>query len=277
MIPSHPRVSVVMPVYNAEPYLRPAIESVLGQTYPHFELVLVDDGSTDASRAIAEEFARADRRIRVLCNPRNLGVVAARSRAVAEADPASAYFAVFDADDICLPDRLQRQVDFLEANLDHALVGGHTLVIDAEGHPFGARRYPTTYAEIARVITRYCPIAHPAAMIRRSALEAIGGYQERFPRCHDYDLWLRMASRFEIANVDAFVLKYRISPTQGKRLYLRQSQRLTLELKRQWLLHRPFFNPLNVAYWGAEHLLLLLPEPAVLALFMRLTYRRAPG
>jgi hypothetical protein len=84
-----------------------------------------------------------------------------------------------------------------------------------------------------------------------------------------------MASRFKMANVDAFTLKYRISRTQGKRLHLRQSLRLTLSLQRQWLLHGPFFNPLNIAYWGAEHLLLLLPERVVLALFMRLTYRPA--
>ena len=128
-----PLVSVVLPVYNAERYLRPAIESVLAQTYRHFELVLVDDGSTDASVAIGEEYVRADSRVRLLRNRCNLGIVQTRNRAFAEADPASAYFAVFDSDDICLPDRLQMQVDFLEAHPDHALVGGHTLVIDEDG------------------------------------------------------------------------------------------------------------------------------------------------
>lgn len=276
-MPSEPRISVVMPVYNAARYLRSAIESVLAQTYPHFELVLVDDGSTDASLAIAEEYARADPRIRIVRNPRNLGVVQARNRALAEADPASTYLAVFDSDDICLPNRLRMQVDFLEAHPDHAAVGGHTLVIDEDGGEIGARRYPATHAEIVRVITRYSPIAHPTAMIRRTALEAVGGYRAEYPRCHDYDLWLRMASQFKIANIDAFTLKYRISRTQGKRLHLRQSLKLTLELQRQWMLHRPFFNPLNIACWGAEHLLLLLPEAVVLDLFMRATYRSAPA
>jgi glycosyltransferase involved in cell wall biosynthesis len=268
-------VSVVLPVHNAAPYLRAAIESVLAQTYRLFELVIVDDGSTDGSVAIAEEYAQAHPHVRLIRNPANLGIVQARNRAFAEADPASAYFAVFDSDDICLPDRLQMQVDFLEAHPDHALVGGHTFVIDEDDGVVGARRYPVTHAEIASVITRYCPIAQPTAMIRRSALEAVGGYRDRFPRCHDYDLWLRMAARYKIANLDAFTLKYRISRTQGKRVHLRQSLKLTIELQREWLLYGPFFNPFNIAYYAAEYLLLLLPEPLVLGLFMRLTYRRA--
>ena len=268
-----PLVSVVLPVYNAQRYLRPAIESVLAQTYRHFELVLVDDGSTDDSVAICEEYVRADSRVRLLRNQGNLGIVQTRNRAFAEADPASAYFAVFDSDDICLPGRLQMQVDFLEAHPDHAVVGGHTLVIGEDGGELGARRYPATYAEIVRVITRFSPIAQPTAMIRRTALEAVGAYREEFPRCHDYDLWLRMASRFKISNVDEFTLKYRISRTQGKRIHLRESLKLTIALQRQWMLHRPFFNPFNIAFWGAEHLLLLLPEAVVLGLFMRVTYR----
>jgi glycosyltransferase involved in cell wall biosynthesis len=268
-------VSVVVPIYNTAPYLRPAIESVLGQSYPHFELILVDDGSTDGSVDIALEYARRDSRVRVLRNECNLGIVRTRNRAFAAADPTSTYFAVLDSDDVCLPDRLRRQVEFLEANPDHAVVGGHIRVVDERGAEVGVRRYPVTHAEILRVITRYSPVAQPTVMIRRSALAAVGVYRERFPRCHDYDLWLRMAARFKIANLDAFTLQYRISPTQGKHVHLRDSLKFTIDVQRAWLLHRPFFNPFNLAYWGAEHLLLLLPKAVVLGLFKRLTYRRA--
>jgi glycosyltransferase involved in cell wall biosynthesis len=268
-------VSVLVPVYNTASYLRPAIESVLAQSYPHFELILIDDGSSDGSAAIALEYANRDARIRLLRNERNLGIVETRNRAFAEANPASTYFAVLDSDDVCLPDRLRQQVEFMEANPDHALVGGHILVVDERGDEVGGRRYPTTYAEILKVITRYSPVAQPTVMIRRSALAAVGVYSERFPRCHDYDLWLRMAAQFKIANLDAFTLKYRISPTQGKHVHLRDSLKFTINVQRQWLLHRPFFNPINLAYWGAEHLLLLLPKAVVLELFKRITYRRA--
>ncbi len=272
-----PLVSVVVPVYNTARYLPAAIESVLAQTYPHFELILVDDGSTDGSAAIARAYARRDPRVRVLCNERNLGIVRTRNRAFAAAHPASTYFAVLDSDDVCLPDRLARQVAFLETHRDHALVGGHIRVIDERGAEVGVRRYPLTHAEIVRVITRYSPVAQPTVMIRRSALAAVGVYRERFPRGHDYDLWLRMAARFPIANLDAYTLHYRISPTQGKTVHLRDSLRCTIAAQRRWLLHRPFFHPLNLAWWGAEHLLLLLPRAVVLALFKRLTYRRDPA
>jgi glycosyltransferase involved in cell wall biosynthesis len=272
-----PLVSVVVPVYNTARYLRPAIESVLAQSYPHFELILIDDGSSDASVSIALEYAQRDARVRLLRNERNLGIVKSRNRAFAEADPASKYFAVLDSDDVCMPDRLRRQVDFMEANPDHALVGGHIRVVDERGDEVGVRRYPLTHTEILQVITRYSPVAQPTVMIRRSALAAVGVYSERFPRCHDYDLWLRMAAHFKIANLDAFTLKYRISPTQGKHVHLRDSLKFTINVQRQWLLHRPFFNPYNLAYWGAEHLLLLLPKALVLDLFKRITYRSAPA
>jgi glycosyltransferase involved in cell wall biosynthesis len=272
-----PLVSVVMPVYNAERFLAEAIESVLAQTYPHFELVLVDDGSHDGSPRIAREYAAKDPRVRALRNERNLGIVKTRNRAFAEASPQAVYFAVLDSDDVCLPQRLERQVEFLERHPDHALVGGHTLIIDERGAEIGYRRYPDSHERIRRAITRYNPIAQPTVMIRRSALDAVGTYDERYPRCQDYDLWLRMAARFKLANLDEFTLKYRISAEQGKRTALRDTLRLTLQIKRKWLFRRPFFRPFNVAYYAAEHGLLLLPEPVVLELFKRFTYRPRKG
>lgn len=268
-----PFVSVVMPVYEGERFLAEAIESVLGQSYEHLELVLVDDGSRDRSWEIAGEYARRDARVRPFRNERNLGIVKTRNRAFAEADPSSEYFAVMDGDDVCMPDRLERQVAFLQAHPEHAIVGGNTLIIDEHGAQIGERRYPSAHEQIARVITRYNPIAQPTVMIRRSALDAVGRYSERFPRCQDYDLWLRMAARFKVANLDAYTLKYRISATQGKRTQLRATLKLTIELQRQWLFHRPFFRPENVAYWAAEHALLLLPDAVVLELFKRVSYR----
>jgi len=270
---SDPLVSVVMPVYDGERFLAEAIESVLDQSYQRLELVLVDDGSRDRSWEIACEYARGDARVRPFRNERNLGIVATRNRAFGEAAPDSRYFAVMDCDDVCMPDRVERQVVFLQAHPEHAIVGGNTLIIDEHGHRVGVRRYPSTHEDIARVITRYNPIAQPTVMIRRSALDAVGMYSERFPRCQDYDLWLRMAARFKVANLDAYTLKYRLSATQGKRTQLRATLKLTIALQRQWLFHAPFFRPANVAFWAAEHALLLLPDAVVLELFKRVSYR----
>jgi GT2 family glycosyltransferase len=270
---SAPLVSVVMPVHDGERFLGEAIESVLGQSHHDLELVLVDDGSRDRSWEIACAYARKDGRVRPFRNDRNLGIVATRNRAFSEASQASEYFAVMDCDDVCMPDRLERQVAFLEAHPEHAIVGGNTLIIDERGEQVGVRRYPSAHEEIARVITRYNPIAQPTVMIRRTALDAVGRYSEHFPRCQDYDLWLRMAARFKVANLDAYTLKYRLSATQGKRTHLRATLKLTIALQRQWLFHAPFFRPANVAFWAAEHALLLMPDAVVLELFKRVSYR----
>jgi GT2 family glycosyltransferase len=130
-----------------------------------------------------------------------------------------------------------------------------------------------THEQIVRVITRYNPIAQPAVMIRRSALEQVGEYDERYPGCEDYDLWLRFAERFKVANLDTPMLKYRISASQGKKTQLRESLRYTVNIQRRWLFHPAFFRPFNLLYFGLEHLLFVLPEAWVLELFKRLTYR----
>jgi glycosyltransferase involved in cell wall biosynthesis len=269
-----PLVSVVMPAYNAERFLRQAIESVLAQTYTNFELVVIDDGSSDGSWAIMQELAARDTRVRAFRNERNLGIVRTRNRLFAESSPASEYFAVLDGDDVCLPERLALQVAFLQAHADHALVGGNLRVIDEYGVEVGVRRYPSSHEAIMRVITRYNPIAQPASMFRRSAVQAVGEYDERYARCQDYELWLRMAERFKLANLDAFVIEYRVSATQGKSVQLRESLAYTIDIQRRWLFRRQFFRPFNVLYWGAEHALMLLPDALVLGAFKHIAYKR---
>jgi glycosyltransferase involved in cell wall biosynthesis len=270
---AEPRVTVMMPVHNAQAYLREALDSVLAQTYSHWELVAVDDGSSDESRSLLEEYAAREPRIRVFHQPERLGIVAARNRALENAHPASEYLAVLDADDVALPDRLAAQVAFLDSHTDHALIGGQTLIIDEHSEPRGLRRYPLEYAEICRVITRYNPFAQSAVMLRRSHQRLIGNYDPAYPRCQDYDLWLRIAARHPVANLDCPVIRYRISAAQGKSTHLRETLRLTLRIQRRWLLHPRFFRAYNAAYLTAEHLLSLLPERAILELFKRIRYR----
>lgn len=272
---TRPLVSVLMPVYNPGAFLREAVDSVLAQTYPEFELIAIDDASNDGSYELLQAYAAEHPRVRVFRQPRNLGIVAARNRAFAEAHPDARYFAILDSDDVALPDRLERQVAFLESHPDHALVGGHTWIIDEASNPVGIRRYPTDYREICQTITRYNPIAQPAVMLRRSALGSAAPYSEEFPRCQDYELWLRLASERPIANLDHPVIRYRISSTQGKRTHLRETLKLTLALQRKWLFHAKFRRAFNLAYVCAEHGLLLLPEAWVLALFKRMTYAQA--
>jgi len=266
-------VSVIMPVFNAARYLTEAMESILEQTHCRMELIVVDDCSTDGSWEIVQRLAAQDGRVKAFRNPTNRGIVKTRNLGFARSNPDHRYLAIMDGDDVSMPHRLERQVAFLEEHPDHALVGGNTLIIDEMSRVVGSRRYPSRDREIRRVITRFNPIAQPTVMLRRSALERVGGYDERYPRCQDYDLWCRMAARYPIANLDEYTLKYRISSTQGKKVHLRDTLRFTLQIQRQWLFHPGFFHPLNVLTFGLEHVLLKLPEPLVMELFKMTTYR----
>lgn len=271
---STPLVSVVMPVYNAGRFLPEAIDSVIAQTYTHWELVAIDDASTDGSWDVLQGYAAREPRVRVFRQPKNLGIVAARNRAFTESSPESRYFAVLDSDDVALPERLSLQVAFLEGHPEHMVVGGHTVIIDERSREVGVRRYPVAYEDICRVITRENPIAQPTVMIRRSVLDEVGVYDPHFSRCQDYDLWLRIAAKHPIANLDTVTLRYRLSPSQGKRTHLYETLRLSLELQRRWLFHPRFFRPSNVAYVAAMHALPLLPPAALLRLFTWRTYSR---
>jgi hypothetical protein len=205
-----PRVSVVMPVFDGETYIAEAIESVLGQTLEELELVVVDDGSHDTSRAIIERFAGTDSRVRLVINEKNLGISAALNIGWRLAH--GHYIARVDADDVALPDRLSRQVEFLDAHPSVAMVGAALITIDSTGHRGSIVRFPTDSRVIHSTLPHHNCIAHPTAMLRRSALDEVGGY--RFDCVEDYDLWLRLSERFKLANLSEPLVLYRIHAGQ---------------------------------------------------------------
>ena len=209
------RVSVIMPVYNARPYLSEAIESVLNQSFKDFEFVIIDDCSSDGSWDVIQEFASKDDRVKPFRNKENLGVVKSRNKGFRKAAETE-YFAIFDSDDVCLPDRLQKQVRFLDENQEYGLVGGDIIVIDETGSEVGRRKYPKTHKEIRNNIIKFSPFAQPTAMIRKSVLEKVGHYNEDFERCQDYELWFRILKVAKAKNLRSVMIKYRISSTQGK-------------------------------------------------------------
>jgi hypothetical protein len=195
------RVSVVLPVRDAAPYLADAVESVLAQTETDLELVAVDDGSTDDSPAMLERFAQADARVRVFRQPPS-GLAAALNRGVAEAR--APYLARMDADDVALPHRLERQLGLLDARRDVGVVGSAFRFLGPGGRVVA---YPTRDADIRRALAEYNCIAHPTATIRADALRDVGGY--RLANAEDYDLWLRLAERWRLANLAEPLLLYR--------------------------------------------------------------------
>ncbi len=199
-----------MPVFNGAPYLRQSVRSVLSQTLNELELIVVDDGSRDGSRAILEDFARSDPRIRLIAHDENAGVTSARNEAWRQAR--APYIAVLDSDDVALPERLSRQVEYLDAHPSVAAVGGAVITVDSRGRRFATTRFATSDSAIRSTLERRSPLAHPAVLLRRSALEGVGGY--RLDRAEDYDLWLRLSERWNLANLAAPVILYRLHPNQ---------------------------------------------------------------
>jgi glycosyltransferase involved in cell wall biosynthesis len=202
-----PVVSVVMAVHNGERFLREAIESVLDQTFGAFELLVVDDASTDRTRAILETYR--DRRIRVLTNDRKRGLSHSLNRGIGEAR--GRYIARLDADDVAEPDRFATQVEYLDRHADVALLGSWYRIIDEQGRETGRRWVPGGHHEIRWMLGFCNAFAHSAVMIRRAALDTVGLYDESLGYAMDYDLWVRIADRMRVANYERFLLRWRTS------------------------------------------------------------------
>jgi glycosyltransferase involved in cell wall biosynthesis len=200
-----------MPVHNGEQFLAEAVESILAQSLADFELVVVDDGSTDATGAILADYASQDSRIAVH-RQANAGGPEARNRGFRLAS--APFVANLDADDVALPTRLEQQHEFMTQHPDVAVVGGAVAFIDESGREFGEWRYPLADAEIRRAFAHTTPLAHPATMIRKDAFFATAGYRRLLAVAQDVDLWLRIGERYEFANVPGVVLRYRVHPGQ---------------------------------------------------------------
>lgn len=197
-----------MAVHNGGRHLREAVDSVLRQTHANFEFVIVDDGSLDDSRAIIR--GCDDPRIRLLVNERNLGLSASLNRGLAEAR--TSLVARQDADDISELDRVERQVAFMEAQPDVALLGSGYRKVDEHGAVMGERVLPTDATTLRWRLLFYCPFVHGAVMFRRAAVENVGLYDTGLRYSMDRDLWSRLALRSVVANLPDLLFRYRLSP-----------------------------------------------------------------
>lgn len=202
-----PRVSVILPCYNGEVYLREAVQSILDQTLADFELIVVDDGSTDSSPAILRNMAGGDARIRVVTQP-NGGIVAALNAAIEHAR--GQYIARMDADDVSFPERLAFQASYLDQHPDIVLVGGYA-VGDRNPTPASTRTTGGRHAstDLSVFPPRIAVSMHPLIMMRAAALRAMGGYRSDYRHAEDYDLFIRASAHGRIENPPVDVLFYR--------------------------------------------------------------------
>ena len=202
-----PLVSVLLASRNGARFLPEALASIASQTYPAIESVLVDDGSSDGTRAILDEFAASHPRARVL---RADGVGLASALALAAREASGTYLARHDDDDRSHPERIARQVDYLEAHPEITVLGTAAHMIDAEGRRIGTHPVPLTPEEIGRTLRRAAPFVHGSVVMRRGAYEAAGGYRGAFRASQDYDLWLRMAPHAGLANLPDPLYEWRL-------------------------------------------------------------------
>jgi glycosyltransferase involved in cell wall biosynthesis len=200
-----------MSMKNAMPYLEQAVSSILNQTSSDWEFVIVDNCSTDTSPAVVEAAARTESRIVFLRNERDLGHSGGLNRGLAICR--GTWIARMDADDIALPDRLDRQLAFLRENPDVATTGCLAYYIDPEGHRVG-KTIPvlTTREEFRRYYDAGLPIGimHPGAMIRRDVILEAGGYRPEYDPANDIDLWCRISDRHLILVQPEHLIEYRV-------------------------------------------------------------------
>lgn len=201
------KISVLMPVYNAERYVAEAVESILAQTYRDFEFLIINDGSTDGSLAILERYAARDARIRLISRP-NTGLVGALNEGLSLAQ--GHLIARMDADDVALPRRFELQVDFLDHHPEVVCLGGAIQMIDEKGRYLTQIHPPQTNEDIQeRALTGHTPMTHPTVMMRNECVAAVGGYRPETYPAEDLDLFLRLGERGQLASLPEAVLKYR--------------------------------------------------------------------
>lgn len=201
---NNPRVTVLMPVYNGEKYLRKAMESILRQTYTDFEFLIINDGSTDRSVEIIESYQ--DSRIRLIHNEKNIKLIATLNKGIELA--LGEYIARMDCDDISLPDRLAKQVAFMDTHPEIGVCGTWAKVIDENGNVNRSIK-ALTGKSIKRLCWRPSPFIHPTIMARTSLLKE-NRYSEGYPHAEDYELWLRLSQKTTFYNLDKFLLLYRV-------------------------------------------------------------------
>lgn len=208
MLPDQPAVTVLMPAYNAGKYIAEAIDSILQQTFTNFEFLIIDDGSTDDTLSIVQRYR--DARIRLVSRP-NKGLIASLNEGLQLA--AAPLVARFDADDVCLPERLSVQLQFLQEHPDYVLVAADVIYMDEAGLPL-TRINPAgyTYEEIKANIYRKCPFLHPTVTFRKEAVLEAGGYPPNAVTFEDHLLWTKLLSKGKMCNLNRVLLHVRLNP-----------------------------------------------------------------
>lgn len=202
----NPKISVLMPAYNAEKYIAEAIESILNQTFKYFEFIIVDDCSTDKTWEIIQKYAKINNRIIALRNKKNLGIPKNRNKLVLLAK--GKYVIWQDADDISLSHRIEKQYNFMEENPEVGICGGWLQFFNEKGNQ-SIRKYASDDKNLRENIFKYSPVAQPIAIIRKKIIYEVGEYNTDYQVAQDLDMSFRIGIKYKFANIPEVLLNYR--------------------------------------------------------------------
>lgn len=226
MTVASPRVSVVMTCFNGGAHLEPAVDSVLAQTFTDFEFIIVDDASTDRSEDYLASLT--DPRVVLIRNGQNKGQTASLNIGLARAQ--GGYVARFDADDICKPDRLARQVAAMEAHPDVDIVGSQAVLMDETGRDFDQTRLPVSSDAVWAFSLLQCPFVHPSVMLRTDMLRRDGiTFDERYIN-QDFELWSRLLVTHRGMNLADPLIRYRVHGASMTIRHHEENLQATLEI-----------------------------------------------
>jgi len=264
------KVSVLMPVLNGLPYLKDSIDSILSQTFKDFEFVIVNDLSTDGTTELLNDYAKKDKRVRILQNKTNKGIVFSLNRGLKESS--GDYVVRMDSDDIAINDRIEKQVEAMDKDPDIAVMGSAASYIDATGNELGIITIP----ELDSSILIRSPLNHSTAIIRRKHLTQYGiYYKEEFYSAQDYFLWLRLSKVGKISALNDILLKYRLTKDNSINKKTKEILWDTLMAKKYAIFVlkiKP--NAKAIIKMFLELILLLLPAKVVLFLHLKISFRK---
>lgn len=264
-----PKVSVLVPVFN-EPreVLELSLSSIMVQSFSDFECIVVDESTHSESARVCEQICTRDSRFRYIHPKARLGLPGSLNLAISMAR--GELLARFDSDDICMPDRLALQVEFLRAHPDISVCGGALDIISSEGKFLAHRGYPQTSPEIVKGMQLTTTIAHPTVMFRKEAIERHGGYNPDFRFAEDLDLWLRwLNAGLHFANLPQVLVHYRQNNTRRDQRHWRFNLRARISnFSRQYLVRRTI-GIACIAMWVA------MPKIAQEQIFKTLILRRS--
>jgi glycosyltransferase involved in cell wall biosynthesis len=228
---SKPLISVVMPAYNAQKYIRRAVESILHQTFKRFEFIIINDASTDKTLQIIKLLSKKDSRIKIVNNDTRLNIATSLNRGISFAR--SNIIARMDADDIAVPHRLERQYDCITKSENIAVAGADILIIDTSGNHIATRRYPESSGELKKCLLRYSPFAHPVVMFKKNFFDEAGKYNPKYSPTEDLDLWFRLGRKYEFVSVPEQLLKYRVYKESSSHSALKNLELLVFKIRLQ--------------------------------------------